>query len=115
MAELLNQKEIDQLLTDALSGGQEGSEEILDTDLPTKEQRVSHKKYKGEPEPFPTYSLPYKSPVLKKEKISLDPIDELKAERSGRNVVWSLKKYTDIFGQKKRSSEMFAPFETENN
>ena len=115
MAELLNQKEIDQLLTDALSGGKEGSEDILDDDLQTSPERVSHKKYKGEPEPLPKYSLPYKSPVIKKERMSLNPADAVKAENSGKTVVWSLNKYSDLFGQKKRSSEMFAPFKTEDN
>ena len=98
MAELLSQKEIDQLLSDTLGGGDVVEEKEELDDKPAKPKKS--KNFKFEEEAGFRYRYAYKSPVYNSSQIVMNP-DHSLDEIPGKIVVRTLANYTEHIKYKK--------------
>jgi len=100
MAELLSQKEIDQLLSETLGGGEEEKKDTQEQEVAEKLTKKKAKNFKYIEELGFRYKYAYKSPVIKKEKIVFNPdlsVDTI----PGKTVVRTLDNYLEHLQYKK--------------
>jgi len=110
MAELLNQKQIDTLLSEVLSSGEVDSEGNVNSDKAEDSKKIKKifRPYKKNS----SFKFSYMSPtsVLKKEDVVFNPSEKQTFKKESKQVVWSLNKYIEMMKDKKRSKDFFAPF-----
>lgn len=113
MANLLDQKEIDKILNDALgesTDSADSKEELEIESLPERHHQKRH--FKGEDEPVLNYKLPYKSPVIKKDNFILDPQNEYDFVEKSKTVVWTLSAFLKNSHKKRDMTDNHAPFKS---
>ena len=104
MAELLSQKEIDQLLSDTLGGGDPGGEAEAEVTETKPEKPKKSKNFKYEVEESFRYKYAYKSPVIKSNKFVFNP-DKSIDTIPGKVIVRTLSNYVEHLNFKKGLSK----------
>ena len=108
MAELLNQKEIDELLAGAL--GESEAAASTQTDSSSIGKSHSTKKFSYIKDTAFKYKYAYSSPVIKRERILFNPDTKNTPGSPNKIIVLSLDQYTNTVQAKKRSDDFITPF-----